>query len=359
MGKTIFFLVPYPLGEAPSQRFRFEQYFNLLKENGFEFKVHSFYSDKTWDILHQEGHVFSKTIRITTSFFIRFFHLFSLMKYDYVFIHREVAPIGPPFFEWIIAKILRKKIIYDFDDAIWLPNYSESNSSFQKLKYYKKVDGIMKLASKISAGNNYLVDYAKQFNKNTFVNPTTIDTNNYHNPDLFINESKSIPVIGWTGTHTTAKYLDFLTPIFEKLNVEFDFEFWVISNEKPLAEFKNMNFIKWKKETEIEDLLKFDIGVMPLTDDKWAKGKCGFKALQYMSLGIPAIASPVGINNEIIDHGKNGFLCTTESEWYESIRFLLENSSEIKKMHNSARQKIIDNYSVLSNETNFLNLFKN
>jgi glycosyltransferase involved in cell wall biosynthesis len=98
---------------------------------------------------------------------------------------------------------------------------------------------------------------------------------------------------------------------------------------------------------------------MPLTDDKWAKGKCGFKALQYMALGIPAIASPVGINNKIIDHGKNGFLCTTENEWYESIRFLLDNPSEIKKMHNSARQKIIDKYSVLSNETNFLNLFNN
>ena len=133
MGKSIYFLVPYPLGKAPSQRFRFEQYFKLLEEKGFQFKVRSFYSDSTWTFLHQEGHVLSKAFKITLAFFVRFFQLFSLLKYDFIFIHREVAPIGPPFFEWIIAKILRKKIIYDFDDAIWLPNYSESNSTFQKL----------------------------------------------------------------------------------------------------------------------------------------------------------------------------------------------------------------------------------
>ena len=358
MGKSIFFLVPYPLGKAPSQRFRFEQYFELLKKNGFTFKVKSFYSDKTWAFLHQEGHVFSKTLKITSAFFIRFIQLFSLFKYDYVFIHREVTPIGPPLFEWIIAIILRKKIIYDFDDAIWLPNYSESNSNFQKLKYYKKVNGIMKWAHKISAGNGYLVQYAKQFNSNVIVNPTTIDTNFHHNSSLYrITKNDKFPVIGWTGTHTTAKYLDFLIPIFEKLSKEFDFEFCVISNEEPLAKIKNLNFIKWNKESEIQDLLRFDIGVMPLTDDQWAKGKCGFKALQYMALGIPAIVSPVGMNRDIIDQGENGFFCTSEQEWYDSLHLLLTNPIEIKKMHDSARMKIVEKYSVISNEKNFLSLF--
>ena len=101
MGKSIYFLVPYPLGKAPSQRFRFEQYFKLLEEKGFQFKVRSFYSDSTWAFLHQEGHVFLKDLKITSAFFIRFFQLFSLLKYDFIFIHREVTPIGPPFFEWI------------------------------------------------------------------------------------------------------------------------------------------------------------------------------------------------------------------------------------------------------------------
>ena len=358
MGKSVFFMVPYPLGKAPSQRFRFEQYFSILEENGFDFRIKSFYSEKTWIILHQEGHVLAKAFRIILSFFVRFSQLFQLRKYDFIFIHREAAPIGPAFFEWIIAKVLRKKIIYDFDDAIWLPNYSEANTSFQKLKYYSKVNSIMKWAAKVSAGNQYLMNYAQQFNKNVVVNPTTIDTDNYHNPDLFPSKIKSeIPVIGWTGTHTTAKYLDFLEPILEKLSVEFKFEFCVISNEKPVFKLKNLHFVKWKKETEIEDLLNFDIGVMPLTDDQWAKGKCGFKALQYMSLGVPAIVSPVGMNTDIIDNNVNGFLCTTEDEWYSALHFFLSNKINREKMYNAARQKIISNYSVKSNITNFLDLF--
>lgn len=359
MSKSIFFLVPYPLGKAPSQRFRFEQYFDLLKENGFKIKIKSFYSDKTWMILHQEGHVISKSVRIIFSFIIRLFQLVSLINYDFIFIHREAAPIGPPFLEWIIAKVFRKKIIYDFDDAIWLPNYSEANTSFQKLKYYTKVNGIMKWASKISAGNDYLAKYASAFNLNSVINPTTIDTINYHNPQLYtVDKNKKKLTIGWTGTHTTAKYLEFLIPIFEKLSLNFDFEFCVISNEEPLAKVKNMNFIRWTKETEIQDLLKFDIGIMPLTDDKWANGKCGFKALQYMSLGIPAIVSPVGINSEIIDHGLNGYLCNSEEEWYDALYYLLEHPNEIIKMHDAARKKISDKYSVISNQSNFLNLFQ-
>lgn len=357
MKKSIIVFMPYPYGKSPSQRFRFEQYLDILSESNFEYTLKPFYSDKTWDILHWEGHTISKVLRVFYAFFIRFFQVFTSVKYDLVFIHREVAPIGPPFLEWLLVKLLRKKVIYDFDDAIWLPNYSEANTKFQKLKYYTKVNGIMKWASKISAGNQYLVDYASQFNLNTIINPTTIDTENYHNPVLFPVVENSKPVIGWTGTHTTAKYLEFLAPILEKLANDFDFDFCVISNEEPNFKLANLKFVKWKKETEIQDLLRFTVGVMPLTDDQWAKGKCGFKALQYMSLGVPAIASPVGVNNEIIDHGKNGFLCTTENQWYEALYYLLDNPEETKKMHENARKKIIDKYSVASNKQNFLDLF--
>ncbi|MBI1837976.1 MAG: glycosyltransferase family 4 protein [Flavobacteriia bacterium] len=356
--KAIIIFMPYPHGKSPSQRFRFEQYLDILIENDFEYSLNSFYSEKTWEILHWEGHTFSKISRVLKAFIVRFYQVFKAIKYDYVFIHREVAPVGPPFLEWILAKLFRKKIIYDFDDAIWLPNYSEANTKFQKLKCYSKVNGIMKMAAKISVGNQYLAEYARQFNENVKINPTTIDTENYHNPKFYKHfEFQEKIVVGWTGTHTTAKYLDFLVPIIEKLTIEFDFEFCVISNEEPTFQMPNLKFIKWEKDTEIEDLMQFTIGVMPLTDDQWAKGKCGFKALQYMALGIPAIASPIGVNNEIIDHGKNGFLCSTEKQWHEALYYLLENPEETKKMHENARKKIIENYSVESNKRNFLNLF--
>ncbi len=359
MSKSVLFLVPYPHDQAPSQRFRFEQYLPILTEKGYKYTIHSFYSQKTWTILHQEGHVFVKTLRIAAAFFTRFSQLFSLSKYDVVFIHREAAPIGPPIFEWIITKIARKKVIYDFDDAIWLPNYSEANSFFQKLKYYSKVNKIIKWSHTISTGNAYLADYSKKYNSNVVINPTTIDTENYHNPSLFSSVQKNHKtVIGWTGTLTTAKYLSFLTPILEKLSHEFDFEFCVISNEKPAIQLKNLVYVQWKKETEIQDLMRFDIGVMPLTDDQWSKGKCGFKALQYMALGIPSIASPVGINMEIIDNGLNGFLCKTELDWYNALHYFLADSENRKKMHEEARKKIVTNYSVISNTRNFMHLFE-
>jgi len=217
----------------------------------------------------------------------------------------------------------------------------------------------MKWASCISAGNEYLSNYAKQYNSNVFVNPTTIDTLNHHNLSLFNRIENEKTIIGWTGTHTTAKYLDFLIPIFEKLSLEFEFVFRVISNEEPAMCYDNLQFIKWNKSTEIEDLLKFDIGVMPLSDDKWAKGKCGFKILQYMSLGIPAIASPVGMNSEIIDQGVNGFLCSSEDEWYKSLQFLLSDKINRINIRAAAIKKIQDNYSVKSNSMNFLSILEN
>src|SRR5690606_37637078 len=136
-------------------------------------------------------------------FFRRKILLFKACKYDYIFIHREVAPLGPPIFEWFLAKMLQKRIIYDFDDAIWLTNTSENNKLAAGLKWHQKVDAISKWAYKVSCGNTFLCDYARQFNNNVVLNPTTIDTENMHNPALLQKQVNSVLVIGWTGTHST------------------------------------------------------------------------------------------------------------------------------------------------------------
>lgn len=121
---------------------------------------------------------------------------------------------------------------------------------------------------------------------------------------------------------------------------------------------KNLVFKPWKKETEIEDLALFDIGIMPLPDDTWAKGKCGFKALQYLAMEIPAVVSPVGVNSKIIEHGGNGFCCTTEEEWFEVLEILILNEAGRKIMGERGRRKVIEHYSVLSNSATFLSLFE-
>jgi glycosyltransferase involved in cell wall biosynthesis len=354
--EKIYFILPYPTGVAPSQRFRFEQYYDILKKEGFTFHISSFLDKEAWDILYKQGKYLSKTIKVLAGFARRFADLFKIPAYDVVFIHREAAPIGPPVFEWIIAKALKKKIIYDFDDAIWLSNTSDNNSIVAGLKWHSKVRYIIKWSYKVSCGNAYLADYARQYNKNVVVNPTTIDTISLHNQ--IKNQHTDSMTIGWTGTHSTAQYLDNIIPIIEKLEKTYDFTFEIISNVPPNYTLKSLKYTSWSKDTEIEDLLRFNIGVMPLTDDKWSKGKCGFKALQYMSLGIPALVSPVGVNTSIVDDGINGMICRNAHEWEQAIEKLLTDKNLKSQLGINARKKIEAKYSVISNTENFIRLFE-
>lgn len=354
--KKILFIAPYPFDEAPSQRFRFEQYFSFLKENNFEIQFAPFLDLKTWETLYSNGNIIRKILGVFRSFIKRFLLLFSLYKYDFVFIHREASHVGPPIFEFMIAKIFRKRYNYDFDDAIWLPNYSESNERFHRLKAYWKVRFCIKWAHSISAGNDYLAKYARKYNSNVVVIPTTIDTKNHHNIDTDHHQEKL--VIGWTGTHTTMRYLDVLVPVIKELEKQYEFEFLVISNEAPTYHLKSLRFLKWKRDTEIEDLAKISIGVMPLEMDIWSEGKCGFKGLQYMSLGIPALMSPVGVNTQIVTNSENGFLPKKLEDWKHYLEELLTNTELRKKIGSAGKKTIEEHYSVLANESKYLKLFQ-
>lgn len=355
MSKTIYFLVPYPHGEAPSQRFRFEQYFSILEKQGYKLEIYPFLNQSTWQILYSEGNSVRKIMGLLGSFFRRLILLFKLRKADYIFIHREAAQIGPPIFEWIIAKVLRRKYIYDFDDAIWLPNYSETNKRFQRLKAYWKVNYCMKWADKVTAGNEYLADYARQFNSNVQVIPTTIDTENHHS--ILSDHHSEQLVIGWTGTHTTMHYLDELVPVIKELEQVFDFTFLVISNQSPKYKLRSLQFLKWNKETEISDLSTFHIGVMPLQKDIWSEGKCGFKGLQYMALEIATIMSPVGVNTSIVENGVNGFLASGAEDWKEKLTLLLQDKELRIKLGKNGRKTIEEKYSVHANKGKYLKLF--
>jgi len=175
-GVKILFIVPYPTGKAPSQRFRFEQYYDLLKAQGYSFDCVPFLTDVIWVILYQHGRFILKASGILQGLLRRLALLFKLREYDFLFIHREACPVGLPFFEFIAARILRKKIIYDFDDAIWIPNYSEANSFFSFLKGYSNVKHICRYAWRVSCGNHYLCQWAEKYAQRVGYNPTTIDT---------------------------------------------------------------------------------------------------------------------------------------------------------------------------------------
>lgn len=352
----ILFIVPYPQGKAPSQRFRFEQYLDRLTEAGHTWHLAPFISVATWNILYKSGHTLAKATGILSGFLRRIGQLFTVPQYDFVFIHREASPIGPPIFEWIIANILGKRIIYDFDDAIWLANTSEANKLVAGIKWHHKVNSICRWAYKVSCGNAYLRDYASQFNAQAIVNPTTIDTEHLHNR-VRNQQQQAKLVVGWTGTHSTLKYLDQVVPVLSRLEQEFDFEFRVISNQPPSLPLRSLVYQPWRKETEIEDLLSFHVGLMPLEDDMWAKGKCAFKALQYMALGEPALVSPVGMNTEVVQNNVNGYVCASPTDWETSLRKLLLNPELRQSLGAEARQTIVERYSVAANWPNFLALF--
>ena len=356
MARKILFIAPYPHNEAPSQRFRFEQYLDYFKQNDLVIDFEPFLNKKTWKTLYSQGNVAKKGIGVMRSFVKRFFLLFRLYKYDMIFIHREAAHIGPPIFEFLIAKVFRKKYIYDYDDATWLPNYSETNASFHRLKAYWKVKYCIKWAYHVTPGNEFLANYARNYNKNVTIIPTTIDTVNHHNLETDYNSEKI--VIGWTGTHTTMRYLDFLVPIIKELEEKYAFDFLIISNEAPTYHLKSLRFIKWNHATEIQDLAKISIGVMPLEKDIWSEGKCGFKGLQYMALGIPALMSPVGVNIQILDDKNNGYLVTTPEEWKDCLEMLLTNPELRKQIGQAGKKTILERYSVLANRDVYLSLLK-
>lgn len=351
----ILFVVPYPPGKAPSQRFRFEQYLPYLDEKKWYYKEVSFLDNQTWHILYLPGKSLQKAWGILKGFIRRFLLLFSVPAYNFIFIHREATPIGPPWFEWLVAKVFRKKIIYDFDDAIWIPNTSENNKIVAGIKWHQKVSSICRWAYKVSCGNSYLREFALQFNAQALVNPTTIDTVNLHNS--LKNQATEKVIVGWTGTHSTMKYLEQVVPVLQDLEQKHVFEFWVISNQQPDLPIRSLVYKPWRKESEILDLSSFNIGIMPLEDDLWAKGKCAFKALQYMALGIPALVSPVGMNNEVVEPGENGFICKTYEDWHKALALLLENQEARIKLGKAARAKIENNYAVTANRDNFLGLF--
>lgn len=354
----IIIITPYPYDEAPSQRFRFEQYLRFLKDKNVSYSIHPFFDKEAWTKLYSQRGTVKKFFYLCKGYIKRFFILFKIPSCNYVFIHREATPLGPPIFEWVVAKLIKKRIIYDFDDAIWLEDPLEQGTFISKLKNKSKVAYICKWSDKISVGNEFLASYGGSFNKNTMIIPTTIDTENLHNPTLYPQKTNSLPIIGWTGTHSTLHYLDQIMPVIKDIEQTHDLVFMVISNKKPSIDLKSLQFVPWNKETEIQDLSRIDIGLMPLTEDLWSQGKCGFKALQYMALEIPAIASPVGVNNKIIQHEKNGYLCNNLEDWRHSIIQLIENRKKRIEMGKEGRKTVVNNYSVLSNTTGFLSLFE-
>lgn len=307
-------------------------------------------------MLHLNNHHLQKGVGICWGFLKRFLLLFTIHQYDWVYIHREASPIGPPIFEWLIAKVWRKKIIFDFDDAIWLRLSSEANPLWPGLKCSWKVKNICNYSHTVTVGNKFLASYAQQYCKNVKIIPTVVDTACSHNK--LKDHSEEPLYIGWTGTFTNFPNLRKIIPVINKLLVKYNFNFLIIADRDPQFSDVDYQYIQWNIKTEIQDLLQLHIGLMPLANTERELGKCAFKAIQYMSLGISAVVSPVGANCDVVQDEINGFWANNEEEWYAKIETLILDRTLRMQTGISSRKSIIERYSVLATSSSFLSLFK-
>ncbi len=358
--KKMLVICPYPQNCAPSQRLKFEQYYPIFEENGFLIIVSSFVSPKFWNILYKKGYWLKKLWFTFLGYLTRIYDLFRLKKYDIVYIHLWVTPFGPPFFEWLYRK-LAKKIVYDIDDMIFLGHVSRANKRFKLLKGKKKMIRLMKDADHVITCTPSLDEFVRNFNANTTDISSTINTDIYL-PKSDYNLSEPV-IIGWSGSHSTSTYLKLLEPVFEKLlQTQLNFKVLVVGDKN--FSFSNTNIpveaIEWNLANEVSDLQKFDIGVYPLPDEPWVYGKSGLKALQYMALGIPTIATAIGANFRIIEHEVDGFLVEDNrvEEWVNIIKRLVNDKNLRIQVGKNAREKVLKEFSVKANAEKYLNVLK-
>lgn len=363
--KKILFIAAHRPDRSPSQRFRFEQYLGFLKENGYDYEFSWLISEKDDARFYSPGKLRTKMLILLRSWWKRKKDAWRAGEYDIVFVQREAFMTGSTRFEKKFAAS-GAKLVFDFDDAIWNLDISDANKKFGWLKNPGKTAEIIAMSDLVIAGNQYLADYARRHNKNVVIIPTTIDTTEYSRNQTACS-SRTVNVraqqptvcIGWSGSITTIKHFEFAVPFLRELRKKYGEKITikVIGDGSYVNTELGIRGIAWKKEDEIRELSSFDIGIMPLPDDEWAKGKCGLKGLQYMALGIPTIMSPVGVNTEIIRDGENGMLASGTAEWVGKLEQLIADDQLRKQMGEKARETVEKQYSVNAWKEKYLTLF--
>lgn len=351
----ILFILPYST-EGASNRYRIEQYLPYLRQKNIEFNLSPFVHRKFYSILYLKGHYFRKAVYFIGALLRRFIDIVRLFRHDIVFIHREACPIGPPFFEWLVTRF-NKPMIFDFDDAIFLPSTSKPNSFIEKFKNPNKISYVIKKSRYIIAGNRYLADFALRYNRSVAVIPTSIDTDRY--APAALKDKDAQVTIGWIGSITTAGFLYELEGVFSELSKKYShIMFKIVGGNFSPKGFTNIINKPWSLDNELDDLRTFDIGIMPMPDNEWTRGKCGFKAIFYMSMGIPCVCSAVGMNKEIISDGINGFLASNDDEWIDKLSFLIEDHALRQRLGISGRRTAEEKYSININAPKFLGILE-
>ncbi|MCC2670416.1 MAG: sugar transferase, PEP-CTERM/EpsH1 system associated [Armatimonadetes bacterium] len=351
----VLLLLPYAWDTSPSQRFRIEQWGPLLEKQGVELCPATLLNRTEQKLLHGKQSPVRKAAMLANVLMRRIGQLRGAGRYDAIWLHRAAYPIGPPFLE----RLLRRTgipVIMEFDDAIYLNNTAASNARFSALKCAGKTAEICRLSTHVVVGNEYLADYARAHNSHVTIIPTTIDTDHYV-PRREYRDASPV-VIGWSGSATTVAHLQTVDRVLQRVAEQAKVRLHVMGTPSYSLAGVETRAVEWSPEVELPQLQEFDIGIMPLPDEEWARGKCALKALQYMAVGVPVVTSPVGVNAEIIRDGENGFLATTEDEWVDRLLKLVRSVQLRERVGRAGRATVLTEFSATAQAPRVLEVLR-
>lgn len=328
---------------GPTSRYRVYQYLPYLQTGGIDCRVYPLFGDAYFAILEIQSAVFrlvAKVMYVAVRFLKRGVELLTVTGADLVVIEGQLFPYLPPTVERLMAA-LGCKLVFEFDDAIYLT-----------WGHRRKVPALLKLSTGVIVGNAHLAQYVRAHTPRVSIIPTVVDTLRFqlssNAQSRSARKADEKVTIVWIGLAYNFSYLNPLVPVLKRLQADSRVRFLVISSHAPELPGVEVDFRHWRLESEAKDLQACHIGIMPLPDDEWARGKCALKLLQYMAVGLPAVASPVGVNREIISDGENGFLAVTEHEWRDKLLRLCEDSVLRHRMGYAARKSVEEKYSLQS-----------
>jgi glycosyltransferase involved in cell wall biosynthesis len=329
---------------SPDTRYRFLQYLNYLKDADIEVRHLSLLDRRFYQLSLSDGRAFLKGVLYVWACLKRLVQLLVLVRqFDAVWILRELAPIGPPLFERLVFR-LHSNVILDIDDAVFKPDDVGGGFVHHHLRDFSKFEKIACRYKIVVCGNRYLAAYFEKFGARVQIIPTVVCVEAY--ADVRRTPSPK-PRLGWVGTPRNRSHFSIIEGPISRLAQKLDFHMIVVGLTRELNwQSADISYMPWEISGEIDFFGLFDIGLMPLLDSEFAKGKCAFKIIQYMAAGLPVVASPVGANVDVVRHGVNGFLADTQDEWEWCLHQLLTNPQLREDMGRRGRQTVRDRYSL-------------
>jgi glycosyltransferase involved in cell wall biosynthesis len=351
-------LASYPI-EAASTRYRVAQFIEPLAEQGITLTVHPFLDSRLLASLYKRGEWPRTALGLMGAAFRRLGAVWRAHQADVLFVQREAMMFGPPLVEWLAMRVGRCPMVLDLDDATYVsylsPTYGRWGSA---LKWFSKTNDLIRWAKIVTCGNRAIAEYVTARGKQATIIPTVVDTERFRpRPD---HNSGDIPVIGWVGTHSTYQYLASILPALQRLAEEHRFRLKVVGSGRdeiaiPGVEVENL---AWNLEREIADFQSFDIGLYPILEDDWSVGKSGFKSVQYMSVGVPFVTTPVGACAEIGTPNVTHLFATNENEWFVALAQLLSDESLRRRMGAAGRQHAVEHYTVAGQAAKLADVFR-